>query len=276
MVIAGSLLQVLRLSSSRCDIGVVGRACLMRELSWWIWGKEPDTPGAWLDLATLRCSLGDADEANRLFKEIKTLFPPEIWELLISSVPRCQSQGVSTSSGAAGRGFTNPNQGISNPNISLGSGSNRIDLVVSPDFRPKSGQYTFFLAEHSRELRFWRIATDLYRFERVGMTNCLVLIPLQFWSAPNAPGSLEMAPEKEWWRQRQPCLRSTISQPMAAVTGCSAPLPGGWQSYDGMAVISIYPSFPEFNSNIFELRNSIRYQVGNVSLQGSVVQFAEQ
>lgn len=283
MVIAGSLSPSAEVGQDLYQDAILalseGRVSDARAVLVDLGRKEPDTPGAWLDLATLRCSLGDADEANRLFKEIEDRFfpPPEILGIINQQrASGCQSQGASAQVAVRlGRGFaTNPNQGISNPNISLGSGSNRIDLVVSPDFRPKSGQYTFFSAEYSRELSFLENSNGFVSFrtrrydELSGLDTTSILVGaerswlLERWRLKGmVAAATALLGDRPYLNQWQ--LQLQVVPP--------APLPGGWQYFVTTGwLYSIYPSFPEFNSNIFELRNSIRYQVGNVSLQGSV------
>lgn len=119
--------------------------------------QEPQHAGAWLDLAIIQCELGHADEAERLFKAIETRFypPPGIQEVINSHRQSgCKGwQPQSQWSLMLGRGFdNNVNQGASNPNFSIGSGSSRIDLQLQPEFLPQHDQYTLLTGEYIRDL----------------------------------------------------------------------------------------------------------------------------
>lgn len=119
--------------------------------------QEPQHAGAWLDLAIIQCELGHAVEAERLFREIESRFapPPGIQEVINSHrAMGCNNwQPHSQWSLSMGRGIdNNVNQGASNPNFSIGSGSARIDLQLQPEFRPQHDQFTLLSAEYIREI----------------------------------------------------------------------------------------------------------------------------
>lgn len=119
--------------------------------------QEPQHAGAWLDLAIIQCELGRAAEAERLFREIERRFspPPGIQEVINSHrLKGCKGwQPQSHWSIQVGRGYdNNVNQGASNPNFSIGSGSSRIDLQLLPEFLPQHDQYTLVAGEYVRDL----------------------------------------------------------------------------------------------------------------------------
>ena len=57
--------------------------------------QEPLHAGAWLDLALVRCDLGNMAEAERLFQAIEQRFapPPEIRELIARPAPAAAPAG---------------------------------------------------------------------------------------------------------------------------------------------------------------------------------------
>lgn len=119
--------------------------------------QEPQHAGAWLDLAIIQCELGRAEEAERLFQIIESRFspPPGIREVIASHRERgCKGwQPREQFSVAVGRGIDdNVNQGASNPNFSIGNGSNRVDLQLLPEFLPQSDQFSLLSAEYARDL----------------------------------------------------------------------------------------------------------------------------
>lgn len=120
--------------------------------------KIPDSAGAWLDLAILHCSLGDQAIAEALFTEIESRFSPPAAILEIIALQRatqCKPAAMKRrrTSLQITRGYdSNANQGASNPNFSIGSGINRIELTVQPAFQPISDQYAAISID-SREKR---------------------------------------------------------------------------------------------------------------------------
>jgi hypothetical protein len=108
-------------------------------------GEEPRHAGAWLDLALIQCSLGNGDEAERLFATVETRFAPsrEILELIAQTRedgchPWAPSSNLSIS---FGRGHDrNVNQGVSSSNLHLDNGA--VDLSLLDDFLPKRDSYT--------------------------------------------------------------------------------------------------------------------------------------
>ena len=82
-------------------------------------GMVPQHAGAWLDLALIQCSLGQTNEAERLFATVETRFDParEILELIAEARDTGCMAWTPSSSGALSltRGVDdNVNQGASN------------------------------------------------------------------------------------------------------------------------------------------------------------------
>ncbi|MFK3740086.1 tetratricopeptide repeat protein [Massilia sp. TN1-12] len=117
--------------------------------------QEPRHAGAWLDLALIQCSLGNADEAERLFATIETRFEPSRGILELISQTReegCRPWTPSSSLALTfGRGIDhNVNQGASTSTLKLGDGS--LELPLLDDFLPKRDDYTVAGVEYLRDL----------------------------------------------------------------------------------------------------------------------------
>jgi len=119
--------------------------------------QEPLHAGAWLDLALIQCSLGHADEAERLFQAIEKRFapPPGILELINAARQKgcTEWHPQSSYSVTLARGVDqNVNQGASNPFLNVDSDGAIISLPLLPDFLPKHDQYSALWADYTRDL----------------------------------------------------------------------------------------------------------------------------
>ncbi|TFW35095.1 tetratricopeptide repeat protein [Massilia horti] len=117
----------------------------------------PQHAGAWMELAMHQCALGDAAEAERLFREIEMRFAPSAGILEVINASRRQGckpwQAKQYASFALARGIdTNVNQGASNPVFAIGSGPDRIEGLLSDDFLPKRDSYVQAAFDYTREL----------------------------------------------------------------------------------------------------------------------------
>ena len=117
--------------------------------------QEPLHAGAWLDLALVRCDLGNMAEAERLFQAIEQRFapPPEIRELIAQArAGGCAGwQPRPLYSVSVGRGLSrNVNQGANSATYQPVDGGD--GLVLLPDFLPRRDQYTALSADYIRDL----------------------------------------------------------------------------------------------------------------------------
>lgn len=118
-------------------------------------GEEPRHAGAWLDLALIQCSLGNGDEAERLFATVETRFAPsrDILELIAQTRedgchPWTPSSNLTIS---FGRGHDrNVNQGVSSSTLHLDNGA--IDLALLDDFLPKRDSYLTGSLDYLRDV----------------------------------------------------------------------------------------------------------------------------
>ena len=118
---------------------------------------EPQHAGAWLDLALSQCALGQAAEAERLFREIEVRFEPSAGILEVINSHR--QQGCKPWAPKSFRSLTvsrgtdsNVNQGASNPVFVTGSGPDRIETLLADDFLPKRDSYLQAAFDYTREL----------------------------------------------------------------------------------------------------------------------------
>ncbi|MBC7861173.1 MAG: tetratricopeptide repeat protein [Burkholderiaceae bacterium] len=120
--------------------------------------KEPLHAGAWLDLALSQCELGNAGEAERLFREIEARFapPPGIVEVIQNHRARgCKRPPAQRAlmSLSLGRGYDdNVNQGASSHLFSTGSGATLTQWELAPDYLPRADGYVTLAGDYARTI----------------------------------------------------------------------------------------------------------------------------
>ena len=230
--------------------------------------KQPESPGAWLDLATLRCSLGDAAEAERLFLEIEDRFsPPEAIREVISHqrVSGCSGpQRRYSATLRVGRGFdNNANQGATNPYFSIGSGIDQLSFVLLPEYLPRSDHYSALSFEaHSPDL-FSGSVDGFFQFRAREYDN------LNKVDSVSMMGGVERG-----WRIGAWDFRGGGSFTATTLGGNhylnqgslqlqSRPpfdLPKGWEFWVfGGGSLLRYPSYSQFDGNLFEMGGAWRF-----------------
>lgn len=119
--------------------------------------KESLHAGAYLEVALIQCSLGHADEAERLFAIVETRFDPSrpILELIAEARETgCDKwQPASTTSVSLSRGLDmNVNQGARNPTYIIERDGGQVERPLQDEFLPQRDQYTALSLEHVRDL----------------------------------------------------------------------------------------------------------------------------
>jgi len=119
--------------------------------------NEPEHAGAWLEIALIQCSLGHAEEADRLFKDIIDRFSPPQGILDLIREARaggCDSwHANSMGSLMVARGNDhNVNQGASTSTYAVIRDGIPLEEILSPDFLPKHDQYSVFGGEYMRDI----------------------------------------------------------------------------------------------------------------------------
>lgn len=224
--------------------------------------QEPEHAGAWLDLAILQCGLGHREEAEALFSAIELRFAPPtaIREMIAQQrASGCRPHpGKGSYRLRAGRGYdSNANQGASNPNLNIGSGSNMLTLVLAPEYAPRGDGFTTLQAEGALPLSnngtlgfghfLHRRYDSLSRYD-LSSANLGVEHPWQFgaWSLRGtvAAGLLGLGGQLY---QRNLLAQAQLTPPL--------PLPAPWQlSLIGATTLQAYPSQSQFDAQQNELR----------------------
>jgi len=119
--------------------------------------KESLHAGAYLEVALIQCSLGHAEEAERLFAIVETRFDPArpILELIADARESgCERWEPSSSTSVSlGRGQDmNVNQGARNPSYIVEREGGQVELPLQAEFLPQHDQYTVVSLEHTRDL----------------------------------------------------------------------------------------------------------------------------
>jgi len=238
---------------------------------------EPQHAGAWLDLAIIQCKLGHAAEAERLFGIIESRFspPPGILEVIASQRANgCQGWQPHTQwSMLLGRGAdSNVNQGASSSSFSIGSGSTRIDLDLTPNYLPQRDQYTLLSSEFRRNLtpngdtgfvQFRARQNDsVKRYDTTSLVMGLEK-PWRFggWGVKGA-ASLGLLSLGSQLYQKQGQIQARISPPLA--------LPSGFQFsvLSGLSRVE-YPTLANFDSSIAEVGGLLAYLGKGAQIQGN-------
>lgn len=228
--------------------------------------KEPLHAGAWLDLALIQCGLGNAAEAERLFRAIEERFdpPPGILELIADARERgcARWEKHSQYSLTLGRGVDqNVNQGASNPHYIFDDQGTEADLA--PDFLPKHDDYSLLSADYLTDLtangsigfaQFQERHND--RLHQYDSQSLFVGVDTPWrvgkWTmAGNASVGLITLGSQLYQRQVQ--LQARIGPPL--------PLPEHLQfTLISGVTHSDYMTLDNFNSNTLEVRGHLAYR----------------
>lgn len=239
--------------------------------------QEPEHAGAWLDIAILQCNMGRAVEAEALFNAIENRFspPPAILEVIAQQRARgCKRQQPETYVRLRlGRGYDdNVNQGASNPNFSIGSGNNLVNLVLSPEYAPKKDQFTGLLAEFTRPLSalgtlgFVQFQARQYdTFSQFDLNSMTVGVEhpwrLGGWGL-RGTGSVGLITVGGSPYQRQGQLQLQVTPPLALPKRWEFGVVNGWTGV-------VYPTLTGFDSQLWESRGLLTYRAENGFAQAS-------
>jgi tetratricopeptide (TPR) repeat protein len=247
---------------------------------------EPQHAGALLDLAIIQCALGNAQEADSLFSTIIEKFKPAaaILEVIASHrlqgcKPEQNDQVNSFISVALDRGFdSNVNQGASNPNFTLGSGTTQINLPLLPEYLPKKDQFTALSVNYMRELApgstigFTQLRVRA--FDTLSKFNTLAIgAGIEHpWRVGNwgtrsllMLGGLQL---DQQLYQKQQILQSRITPPFN--------LPETMQlSVIGGLTRTQYPTLSGYDATTWELRSLLAYQKKAYRAQASVAYLSD-
>jgi len=239
---------------------------------------EPGHAGAWLDLAMLYCAVGEAGAADNLFTQIERRFapPPPIleviaWQRKLGCAGRHTKNDVTL---RLGRGFeSNVNQGAHLPSLSIGSGDGQFDLVLLPEYRARSDQFTKFSAEWVRDFSpsgasgMLQLQSQIYdHLGRYSNSSLLAGIELPWrWGDWGFRGlgsaGVTSLDGRQYLRQSQ--LQLEVLPPL--------PLPANWQfGVAGNWSAFAYPNLSSFDAQWWETRATLRYRGDDLWWQASV------
>ena len=239
-------------------------------------GEEPRHAGAWLDLALIQCSLGNADEAERLFATVETRFAPsrEILELIAQTRedgcrPWVPNSNLSVS---FGRGHDrNVNQGASTSTLRLDGGA--IELPLLNDFLPKHDSYTTGGLDYLRDVTpngtigfaqvQWRRNDHLHAWDTSSLFGG-VESPWRFgrW-AVRLTGAGGMVSLGGHLYQRQAQGQVRVAPPLSLPDNILFNLMAG-------LTFNNYLRLDNFDSRTFELRPEWSYRAGELSGNASL------
>ncbi|HTD03688.1 tetratricopeptide repeat protein [Undibacterium sp.] len=240
--------------------------------------QESEHAGAWLDLASIQCELGNAVEAERLFKEIETRFdpPPAIMDVInrYRALGCNHWQAHPRTSFSIDRGVdSNVNQGASNPSFSLGTGSSRVDLELLPEYLPKRDNFTAISADYARDLSSngdqGFIQFRLRQNDKLDQYNTATLAagaehPWRFgnWDVRGS-GSLGLLTLAGSLYQKQASLQTRVTPPV--------PLPETMQlNFSGGFSHVQYPTLSGYDASTWEVRSQLTYQTDKLQAQGTL------
>jgi hypothetical protein len=230
--------------------------------------QQPEHAGAWLDLALTQCSLGRADEAERLFAAFETRFEPA--RPILELIAEAREQGCnnwapfSSTLITLGRGIDqNVNQGARTARYVVDAPGGQVEYELSEDFRPRHDQYIQLSGEYLRE---------------VTPNGTLGFVQYQLRRNDNLhqydSGSLFTGLEKPWrfgnWRvrgtgtlglvslggklyQRQAQLQARVTPPLDLPDGVLLDLVGG-------VTYNTFPTLTNFDSSTQEARAHLSWR----------------
>ncbi len=236
----------------------------------------PEHAGAWLDLAILRCKMGYAEEAERLFAELAVRFelPPAIQEV----IARQHVQGCSAPPPPAGRlsmtlgrGYdSNVNLGAITPFLTIGSGSSLIELQLLPEYLPKRDNFTVFSADYARDLNAdgtTGVAQLQVRKNDVQSQYDAALVAVgveQRWHAGDwrlrGAANLAVLSLGGALYQQLGHLNLLVSPPLHLPEGMRLDLSGG-------VTRIAYPTQPDYDATVREMRGLLNYKTEQVQVQ---------
>lgn len=239
--------------------------------------KVPYHAGAWLDLALLQCDLGREQLADQLFREIETRFLPPV--AILELIARRRLQGCRAAAPPSRRllrfrlgrgGESNVNQGASQAGFTLGSGDNRLELMLLPAYLPRADQFTQGSAEylHQDTNHQYFVQVQHRQHDRWSAYDSAALLAgtewlLSFRGAPlrlgGGAGGATLG--GQWYQQH---LQFHVAVPLNRYPR------NGWQWETAVAASLVqYPQLSGFDATVWEWRGQGTYQQGHTRLVAS-------
>lgn len=229
---------------------------------------HPQHAGALLDLALTQCSIGNADQAERLFAEFETRFSPSrpILELIANAREQgCNAWEPSSSTLLTlGRGIDqNVNQGARTSRYVVDAPGGQVEYELTGDFRPRHDQYVQLNGDYLREITpngsMGFMQFQLRRNDSLHQYNSASLFagvesPWRFgqWRV-RGTGSFGLVTLGSRLYQRQAQLQARITPPLPLPAGLSFDVVGG-------VTYNTFPNLSNFDSTAQDLRAHLAWR----------------
>ncbi|MFZ6658589.1 tetratricopeptide repeat protein [Undibacterium sp. TJN19] len=246
-------------------------------------GKLPQHGGALMDLAMLHCELGNKVEADRIFHDMKASFQlseDQVHELDLLQSKKCLPRAPETRIAISfDVGYdTNVNQGASNPDFILGSGTEQLELRLLPEYQPKADRYATLTANGSRELSnkglvgFAQLRVRAYDTLTAFNTMAAAAGVEQAWNWRDygfrSTGLLSALTLGGQLYQKQEIVQLRLTPPAKADS------PWRFSTAAGFTNVQ-YPTLSNFDAHTWELRGMLSYEAEKFLLQGSIAYLAD-
>lgn len=231
--------------------------------------QEPRHAGAWLDLALSQCELGNAAEAERLFREIELRFapPPGILEVIanhrLSGCRELQPLPASWQLALSQGHDNNINQGASDPLFHFTGGDGQTAYHIDPEFLPRPDNYTQIGADYLRPLNNhgtlailqgrWRVNQQVHQQDSASLQTGLE--HTWYWGLwrSRATATLGWVQLDHQLYQRQRQLQLRLTPPLALGEHGDVALTAGLNHLS-------YPTRPQYDTTVAELGGALNYR----------------
>lgn len=229
---------------------------------------HPQHAGALLDLALTQCSIGNADQAERLFAEFETRFSPS--RPILELIANAREQGCNTWEASSstlltlGRGIDqNVNQGARTSRYVVDAPGGQVEYELTGDFRPRHDQYVQLNGDYLREITpngsMGFMQFQLRRNDSLHQYNSASMFagiesPWRFgqWRV-RGTGSFGLVTLGSRLYQRQAQLQARITPPLPLPAGLSFDVVGG-------VTYNTFPNLSNFDSTAQDLRAHLAWR----------------
>jgi hypothetical protein len=241
--------------------------------------EEPNNAGAYLDVAILHCSMGDAAKAEALFAAMEARFspPPAILEV----IARQRALGCKPHEPTAqlrlrlGRGYDdNVNQGASGSVFSLGTGASAISVVVAPEYARRGDGFTALSLDWSAPLPG---GAGTIGYVQAGARS---YDALRLYDQAFVSGALEHPWQAGSWGMRSVgsvgllTLGGAVYQQQAQLRLVATPplgLPAGWKLDGALGLTEVaYPTQTPFDAQQWDARAVLVHAGANGFVQAEL------
>jgi len=230
--------------------------------------RHPQHAGALLDLALTQCSLGNTEQAERLFAAFESRFAPSrpILELIASAREQgCGAWDASSSTVITlGRGIDqNVNQGARTSRYVVDAPGGQVEYELTGDFRPRHDQYLQLNGDYLREITpNGSVAFAQYQLRRNdslhGYDSASLFAGVEsLWRFDRwrvrGTGTVGLVTLGSHLYQRQVQAQARVTPPLTLPEGVGLDLVGG-------VTYNTFPSLSNFDSSTQDLRAHLAWR----------------